>query len=132
MYTWRHNQVLQVVVEAVTKARIPNAPKRIKFLKEGERNGKVTNVSYSVEAWNVYADLKECSGRLPPGWTSNQRPDLVMWHKKVLILGELTVPWEDGIDAAMERKRLRYEELVNDLSNDGWLVELWTCWMPWF
>ncbi|KAK0156574.1 hypothetical protein N1851_000005 [Merluccius polli] len=39
--------------------------------------------------------------------------------KQVVIL-ELTVPWEDRIEEAHERKRAKYAELSSECRNNGW------------
>ena len=50
------------------------------------------------------------------------RPDLIIWSKeiKVIIIGELTVPWEDNIDERNECKRAKYQDLVSDIKSHGW------------
>ncbi len=37
-----------------------------------------------------------------------------------VVLLELTVPWEDRIEEAFERKRAKYEELVGECRSRGW------------
>ena len=41
------------------------------------------------------------------------RPDIVLWSVSQWIVDfiELTVPWEDSVEKAYERKRLRYTDL---------------------
>lgn len=41
-------------------------------------------------------------------------PDIVMWSSssKILLLVELTIPWEAGMEAAWESKRLKYDLVV--------------------
>ena len=58
--------------------------------------------------------------------TTILRPDLVLWSpslKKVLII-ELTVPWEDPVDEAYERKHLGYAELAAEAQHRGWNTEV--------
>ena len=53
---------------------------------------------------------------------TNLRPDIVVHSVKartVLII-ELTVPWEENIDEAYERKQLRYDELKETCIKAGW------------
>lgn len=50
------------------------------------------------------------------------RPDTAVWSeqaKKVILL-YLTVPWEEGCDEAHERKRPKYQDLVQDSRERGW------------
>ena len=37
-------------------------------------------------------------------------------------MGELTVPWEDNVERAHERKNENYEELVMQCGEHGWRV----------
>ena len=56
---------------------------------------------------------------------TTKRPDIVMWsasRKKVVLL-ELTVPWEERMEDAFERKMAKYEELVAECQEKGW-----KCW----
>ena len=39
---------------------------------------------------------------------------------KHLIMLELTVPWEERIEDANERKRAKYQELVEECRSRGW------------
>lgn len=39
---------------------------------------------------------------------------------KQLIILELTVPWEENIEEANERKRAKYRELVEECREGGW------------
>ena len=45
---------------------------------------------------------------------TNLRQDIVLWSqtKHTVVLIELTVPYEERVDEAHERKRLKYQELV--------------------
>ena len=50
------------------------------------------------------------------------RQDIVLTSvaSKQVILLELTVPWEDRLEEANERKRAMYSELVEECQNNGW------------
>ena len=50
------------------------------------------------------------------------RPDIIIWSEagKEVIIGELTVPWEDNIDEAHERKLSKYTELAAECRDRGW------------
>ena len=50
------------------------------------------------------------------------RPDIVIWSiaMKTVVMAELTVPWEDGLEAAFERKKERYAELAAACAQAGW------------
>ena len=72
------------------------------------------------EEWEVAADLKGCERFFPI--PTSKKPDLVLWsteERKVHLI-ELTVPHEDNIEKAHERKEQRYEELVKECEEAGW------------
>lgn len=50
------------------------------------------------------------------------RPDMLLISEtsKQIVLLELTIPWEDRIEEANERKRAKYAELVEECWNNGW------------
>ena len=72
--------------------------------------------------WEVAADLPG-NERLIPIQTE-KRPGLAVWNRKEQSLGlvELTVPHEDNLTAAHERKQDRYEKLVRECEERGWTV----------
>ena len=138
MYTWRHNQVLKVIEEVVMKrVTSHNSEKstsgvarlQIDFVKQGAKprlksRSTCPSILSSARDWQVRADL-DGKGSFPQHVVlTNLRPDIVLWADsvKVVILGELTVPWEDNIDYAFERKLARYSELVAECSDKGWKV----------
>ncbi|MGH0150319.1 UNVERIFIED_CONTAM: hypothetical protein FKN15_050191 [Acipenser sinensis] len=59
--------------------------------------------------------------------TSNLRPEIVLWSRSACIvhLVELTVPWEDAVDEAYERKKLRYSEIAAEAEQRGWKVQVY-------
>ncbi|TWW62702.1 hypothetical protein D4764_04G0013490 [Takifugu flavidus] len=58
---------------------------------------------------------------------TNLRPDLVLWSKSCrrVFIVELTVPWEEAIGEAYERKRLHYANLAAEAEGRGWSVKVW-------
>ena len=77
-------------------------------------------VSQSDVKWEVAADLKGCQRFcLIP---TTKKPDLVIWNEeeKEVHLVELTVPHEDNISLAHERKDSRYWALVGECEEVGW------------
>ncbi|XP_021358056.1 uncharacterized protein LOC110453438 [Mizuhopecten yessoensis] len=54
------------------------------------------------------------------------RPDMVIWteQSRHLIAIELTVPWEEGGEEAHERKKAKYDELMEKYRSRGWTVWL--------
>ena len=53
---------------------------------------------------------------------TNLRPDIVMWSDagQQVNLIELTVPWEDNLEEAHERKKTKYDALRDDCERKGW------------
>lgn len=54
--------------------------------------------------------------------TTSLRPDIVVWSTKAksVNLIKLTVPMEEGIEAAFERKKDKYSELATECREAGW------------
>ena len=59
---------------------------------------------------------------------------IVIWSDTVkrVIIVELTVPWEENMEGAFERKKLRYENLRMECEDKGWacqvmLIEVGCC-----
>ena len=62
-----------------------------------------------------------------------QRPDLVMMsdQRKEVLLVVLTVPWEDNLEHAHERKLAKYEELLSICEERGWHCKVFPVeWVP--
>jgi hypothetical protein len=72
--------------------------------------------------WEMKCDLDQ-QLRFPTEITqSNLRPDIVIWSsvRKLVLVIELTVPWEENVEEAYERKKLRYTDLAADCKEKGW------------
>ena len=139
MYTWRHDQVLLVIAKAVEKAaEVANQEsgesdedRHIQFVSKGggtdQKAGrplKRVKILQGSCNWKVESDL---SGRLVfPVAAANThlRPDLVIWSgtARVLIIGELTVPWEEHMKEANERKKNKYASLMTECTEKQWQV----------
>ena len=52
---------------------------------------------------------------------------MVMWSRNTrnLIIIELTVPWEERMEEANERKREKYQDLVDECKEKGWKTWCW-------
>ena len=97
---------------------------KIKFVPQGgkvpvRKKANEATESQSGAKWEVAADLKGCERFFPIPTT--KKPDLVIWNKeeKEVHLVELTVPHEDNIDSAHERKN-RNEAVVEECEEAGW------------
>ncbi|MGH0163870.1 UNVERIFIED_CONTAM: hypothetical protein FKN15_046048 [Acipenser sinensis] len=51
--------------------------------------------------------------------------ELIDHVTRLVHLIELTVPWEDAVDQAYERKKLRYAQLATEAEQQGWRVRVY-------
>ncbi|XP_054628013.1 uncharacterized protein LOC129179159 [Dunckerocampus dactyliophorus] len=131
-YRWRHDQVLKTVAESISKAVAKNishkqqlGKRNIAFVRAGEQplpQPKPAGYLTSAVDWDLRVDLDK-QLKFPDHITATSlRPDIVLASvssRQVLLL-ELTVPWEDCIEEANERKRSKYQELVEQCLRAGW------------
>ena len=119
MHTWRHNNVLRVIVEAVEQqvehnnaTQPPGITKHfISFVKEGSQSRSYSSkprssiLSTAVDC-QARSDLDGKGGFPEEISVTALRPDIIIWSEtgKEVVIGELTVPWEDNIDEAYEKK----------------------------
>ncbi|KAG7503419.1 hypothetical protein JOB18_038234 [Solea senegalensis] len=70
----------------------------------------------------MQVDLGQRQNFPPEIAATNLRPDLVLWSKasRRVFIVELTVPWEEAVDKAFERKKLRYANLSAEAEDRGW------------
>ena len=129
-YRWRHDKVLAVIVENLEAARkdtkVHKTVQFIKFVSSGggSRCRSDTGLFATAADWQLSADLR---GHIPipqDVLCTTLRPDIVMWSAstKQLVMIELTVPWEERIEDAYERKKAKYQELVEESKDKGWKV----------
>ena len=139
MYKWRHDQVLldigSTTRHAVKQANdaLTPAPRMtfINFVKEIDpvlvtmvKPGR--GILTAANDWSLLTDL-ETQLMFPQEIAlTDLRPDLVIWSRKAntVVVGELTVPWEDNIEVANEYKRDKYTDLVLECTQKGWRVIL--------
>jgi hypothetical protein len=139
MYTWRHNQVLAIICEVTsTQCTMANeqslniANPRTSFIQEGEAplsNSSRPHANWlfaNARDWKMDADLKKALQFPHHIVQTQERPDLVMWSDsaKSVIIVELTVPWEENMEEAFERKKLRYENLRAECEEKGWKCQV--------
>lgn len=138
-YEWRHNEVLKIIADVTNKQleKINDGDKprkevvgeRIHFVKEGQtsyckRKNKTKCDEYWNGEWKMEVDLPG-NNFVFPVVPTGKRPDIVVWceERQIVRMVELTVPFEDNIDAAEVRKQERYEKLVEDCEETGWVTE---------
>ena len=140
-YTWRHNQVLKELAEAVqfnvTKGRGSRPEQGTVFRAEGgSKTWPTANVLPKARKQQLLkeADDWQCSADLPE-WNqhpviiqeSGMRPDIVVHSEKAkeYLLIELTVPYESRIDAAHAYKTEKYADLAQSLRNAGFQTRVY-------
>ena len=104
-YTWRHNSILLHIKKFLAK----DMPENTKIYLDipGQYNGIST----------VPVDIT----------VTNQKPDMVIIDNSGNItIMELTVPFETNIIQAEERKKQRYQGLLDEITNKGHSAELIT------
>ena len=131
-YTWRHDRVLEKIahhlLQKCQKANITKSQKKqIAFVRQGENTKKEKQeasrgILGTARDWELKADLRKQLVIPIEISVTRQRPDIVIISRqsKRCIILELTVPWEERIEEAYERKAAKYEELVNNCKENGW------------
>ncbi len=76
--------------------------------------------------WKVLVDLEEALKFPIHIVDTNLRPDIIVWSDatKRVHLAELTVPWEDNMQEAYERKKAKYDPLRADCEDKGWSCQV--------
>lgn len=127
-YKWRHDKVLSEIAHHLAQAvnakrKISTGPRLINFVKQGNNaTTQAIGLMCTANDWEFLVDLKTQLKFPPEIAVTRKRPDMILWSRstKQVILMELTVPWEEGIDEAYERKMLSYSELVEECRSRGW------------
>ncbi|CAJ1075238.1 LOW QUALITY PROTEIN: uncharacterized protein LOC109089580 [Xyrichtys novacula] len=130
-YRWRHDQVLKAVADTIcsgitsSKQQHPSKTS-IAFVRAGETPQPPRKTQGGLLAtardWQLLVDLGR-QLRFPDTIAvTSLRPDMVLVSasSKQVVLLELTVPWEDRVEEAQERKRARYADLVAECRRNGW------------
>lgn len=129
-YRWRHDQILKEIAEVVSTAIHTNKPNSnmnfINFIKAGAKPNlkKITapNCLSCATDWELRVDLGKRLNFPEHISKTRLRPDLVLFSNKLkkVIMWELTVCYEDNAEEANERKKLKYDELLESCRNNGW------------
>ena len=133
-YRWRHDKVLKVIAQSISNelpsqihSRVQPLPP-IQFVPAGSKTRLKPNVRtpngllHKSNDWTLLVDVGK-QLRIPQEIIcTNLRPDIVLYSRqgKCVILVELTVPWEDNLDEAHQRKAAKYAELVSNIEANGW------------
>uniref|UniRef100_A0A3B3B355 Reverse transcriptase domain-containing protein n=1 Tax=Oryzias melastigma TaxID=30732 RepID=A0A3B3B355_ORYME len=139
-YTWRHNQVLRCLANTLECKRVhinaqpchsQNRRPPPPFICEGGRPRSIPPYPEltplnAARDWQMQVDLDRRLVFPSEIATTTLRPDLVLWSNscRVVYIIELTVPWEDSLDEAYERKKLRYSDLAAEAEDRKWKVRV--------
>ena len=100
--------------------------RNITFVRAGEQPQSqpkpAAGLLTSAVDWDLRVDLDK-QLKFPDHITTTAlRPDIVLSSvsSRQVLLIELTVPWEDRIGEANERKQSKYQELVEQCQRRGW------------
>ncbi|XP_024141063.1 uncharacterized protein LOC112154399 [Oryzias melastigma] len=130
-YRWRHDQVLRALADtvsaAITNCKYQHTSKQfITFVRAGEKTWQQPSPTggllTTARDWKLQVDLGRQLKFPEHIATTALRPDMVLTSQssKQVVLIELTVPWEDRMEEANERKRAKYAELVAECRSNGW------------
>ncbi|XP_031418446.1 uncharacterized protein LOC105897391 [Clupea harengus] len=131
-YRWRHDQVLKTIAEAISAGlawakQFRPSKKTITFVRAGDkptpaRRTSSAGILTSARDWQLLVDLEHQLKFLSHIAVTTLRPDIVLVSEstKKAVLLELTVPWEDRLEEAFERKLSKYAGLVSDCQQAGW------------
>lgn len=128
-YRWQHDQVLKAVAEVVALAITTSRqcrPRPITCIKAGERHhpqsGSAPGLLAAAADWELRVDLGKQLLFPEHIASTTLHPDMVIFSNstKKMIMAELTVPWEERMDEARERKRAKHQELTEQCGSNGW------------
>jgi hypothetical protein len=100
-------------------------PHFINFVKEGEKKSAKstgTGILHDSKNWEMLVDLGK-KLKFPEEVThTSLRPDIVMWSRspKLMVMVELTVPWEERVEVSHEIKKGKYQDLADTCKERGW------------
>ncbi|XP_061878077.1 uncharacterized protein LOC133630482 [Entelurus aequoreus] len=130
-YRWRHDQVLKAIADTICRgvshSKSLRPVKSTAFIRAGEKSTPAArNTSSGLLAtardWELSVDLGKQLKFPDVVAKTTLRPDIVLTSvaSKQVILLELTVPWEDRMEEANERKSAKYSQLVEECRSNGW------------
>ncbi|XDV39419.1 hypothetical protein PO909_008669 [Leuciscus waleckii] len=129
LYGRRHDQVLRSHrkrrLEA-NRASPATTHGLIQFVRQGGEALGSSTKEWSLLSpggnWELRVDLDHQLKFPQQIDVTSLQPDIVLWSAiaRTVIMVELTVPWEDGLDSAFERKKEKYADLSAACTEAGW------------
>ncbi|XP_076080058.1 uncharacterized protein LOC143050834 [Mytilus galloprovincialis] len=97
----------------------------VNFVRAGEKKDNQAEglgILGTASDWQMTADIHQRMSFPAEIAATSLRPDIVICSQgtRQAVLLELTVPWEDRIEEAYERKMAKYQQLVEDCKQRGW------------
>ena len=140
-FKWRHDEVLRVLRWYIDKARRAMTSDKVRvvskvmgktFIRAGEdkpttRTRSPPSILEQASDWCITADLPEMSYHFPAHVAvTGKKPDIVLWCNslKKIVLIELTVSAERGVQKAHKKKSASYDALASACRLNNWTVEL--------
>ena len=139
-FTWRHNSVLVNIRDSLVRhiVKVNGMPKNKgpvvpditdSFVAKGTSSSiqrkvappHVSSLLDGANDWEVLFDLDNLLVFPPEVYSTSARPDIVLISHSLhtVILIELTVPAEEGIEAAHKRKLAKYSGLVSSINDNA-------------
>jgi hypothetical protein len=146
-YKWRHDAVLKVIFDSISRFLSSRRSDEgslpyISFVPQGQGNsgsrrhqGPVGRRQLAVgllggiHDWVLMGDGVSENYSVPLELAiTSLRPDILLFSfsSKSCILLELTVPFEDGVCAAADRKSQKYQALQQEIASNGYTCTLFT------
>ncbi|XP_052795695.1 uncharacterized protein LOC128228426 [Mya arenaria] len=114
----------QDIVGTTNKGR-EDSPQLISFVRQGEKKPTKTmciGILQESENWDMLVDLGEKLKFPEEVAHTTLWPNIVLWSRspKLVVLVELTEPWEERCEEAYELKKGKYQDLVDTCKERGW------------
>ncbi|XP_076113419.1 uncharacterized protein LOC143081070 [Mytilus galloprovincialis] len=129
-YTWRHDSVLKTIAAKLDTTRRKKRKMQknitfVNFVRAGEKKDNQAEglgILGTASDWQMTADIHQRMSFPAEIAATSLRQDIVIWSQgtRQVVLLELTVPWEDRIEEAYERKMAKYQQLIEDCKQRGW------------
>eukprot|EP00064_Thunnus_orientalis_P005499 superscaffoldBa00000541_g5513 len=119
-------EILEACRLEANRASLVTSQQLIQFVRQGADTQSSSMREWSLLStrgeWNMRADLNHQLKFPQEITTTSLRPDIMLWSTftRMVIMAELTFPWEEGMEAAFERKKEKYTELAAVCSQVGW------------
>ncbi|KAJ8352597.1 hypothetical protein SKAU_G00240730 [Synaphobranchus kaupii] len=125
----RHDQILTQLAAGLEQAnrrpkQLSKGPCFIHVLKResAAKETRSKGILATAGEWKMQADLRKQLRFLEEIAHTSLRPDIILWSRgsKQVVLIRLTVPWEERIEEAHERKLTKYQPLILKSQQKGW------------